>query len=98
MMDLSSTSLVGLYQATAQPQAQSTAPHQRAEQARMSQAVKTVNLSGIFGASDELEFSTDQASGRMVVRLINKDTKEVLRQIPAEYVLRLAEDPERIAR
>jgi flagellar protein FlaG len=97
-MDLSTVSLVGLYQAANQKSAQLATPQQRAEQARLMQAVKTVNQSGILGDSDELSFSTDQASGRLVVKLINKETKEVLRQIPPEYVLRLAEDPERAAR
>lgn len=96
-MDLSSISLVGLYQATAQSPSHSLTPQQRAEQARVVQAVKTVNASGILGDSDELSFTTDQPTGRMVIKLINKDTKEVLRQIPPEYVLRLAEDPARIA-
>ena len=56
------------------------------------------NQSGVFGSSEELVFSMDQSSGRPVVRLVNKETKEVLRQIPPEYLLRLSEDPERIAR
>ena len=97
-MDLSNSSLVGLHQATAQTHAQPYTPQQRADNARLVQAVNSVNTSGILGYSDELEFSTDQPSGRMVIKLINKDTKEVLRQIPAEYVLRLAEDPQRIGR
>lgn len=96
-MDLNSISILGLYQATAQAQGQVLTPRERAEQTRLIQAVKSVNQSGIFGSSDELTFSSDAGTGRPVIRLVNKATKEVVRQIPAEYLLRLAEDPERIA-
>jgi uncharacterized FlaG/YvyC family protein len=96
-MDLNSISILGLYQATAQAQGQVLTPRERAEQTRLIQAVKSVNQSGIFGSSDELTFSSDAETGRPVIRLVNKATKEVIRQIPAEYLLRLAEDPERIA-
>ena len=97
-MDLNSISILGLYQATAQAQGQVFTPRERAEQSRLIQAVKTVNQSGVFGSSDELTFSSDAETGRPVIRLVNKETKEVVRQIPAEYLLRLSEDPERMTR
>lgn len=97
-MELNSLSILGLYQATTQAQGQVLTPRERAEQSRLIQAVKTVNQSGVFGSSDELTFSSDAETGRPVIRLINKETKEVIRQIPAEYLLRLSEDPGRMAR
>jgi flagellar protein FlaG len=98
-MDLNSIGLLGLYQNTAQTQGQVVlTPRERVEQARLIQAVKSVNQSGIFGSSDELTFSADPETGRPVIRLVNKDTKEVVRQIPAEYLLRLSEDPRWAAR
>lgn len=97
-MDLNSISLLGLYQNTAQTPGQVLNPRERAEQARLIQAVKSVNQSGVFGSSDELTFSSDPESGRPIIRLVNKDTKEVVRQIPAEYLLRLSDDPQRISR
>ena len=97
-MDLNSISILGLYQATAQAQGQVLTPRERAEQSRLIQAVKTVNQSGVFGSSDELTFSSDAETGRPVIRLVNRETKEVVRQIPAEYLLRLSEDPERMTR
>jgi flagellar protein FlaG len=39
----------------------------------------------------ELQFSLDDKSGRMVVQLRDTGTKEVIRQIPPEYMLRLAD-------
>jgi len=97
-VDLNSISLLGLYQNTAQTPGQVLTPRERAEQARLVQAVKSVNQSGVFGSSDELTFSSDPETGRPVIRLVNKTTKEVVRQIPAEYLLRLSEDPLRGSR
>jgi flagellar protein FlaG len=37
----------------------------------------------------ELRFSVDQDSGDMVVKVIDKDTHEVVRQIPSEELVRL---------
>lgn len=38
-----------------------------------------------------LEFSVDEASGETVVKVVAADTGEVIRQIPSEVALRLAE-------
>ena len=38
-----------------------------------------------------LEFSVDQASGRNVVKIVDKTTKEVVRQIPSEEAIHIAE-------
>ena len=38
----------------------------------------------------ELQFSIDKESGRTVVRVVNADTDEIVRQIPAEEALKLA--------
>ena len=97
-MELNSISLANLYQLTAQAPPYALTPQERAEQARLIHAVQSVNQSGIFGNSEELVFTLDQPTGRPVVRLINRETKEVVRQIPPEYLLRLSEDPERIGR
>lgn len=39
----------------------------------------------------ELRFSVDDDSGQMIVKVVDRKTDEVLRQIPAEDVLRLRE-------
>jgi flagellar protein FlaG len=39
----------------------------------------------------ELQFSLDERSGETVIKVINSDTQELVRQIPAEEVLTLAE-------
>ena len=37
-----------------------------------------------------LQFSVDEESGQTVVRVVDSETKEVIRQIPAEELLRIA--------
>ena len=65
---------------------------QAAENREVIQAVKALNGSEMFGEENELTFQRDPATQRMVVRIVNRSTKEVISQIPPEYVLRLAED------
>jgi len=62
------------------------------EQRVLIQAVKAVNVADLFGQNSELTFVLDRESRRPLVRLIDRDTNEVIRQIPPEYVLRLAEE------
>ena len=39
----------------------------------------------------DLSFSVHEASGRMVVKVLDGETKEVIRQIPSEEFLRISE-------
>jgi uncharacterized FlaG/YvyC family protein len=65
-------------------------PEQAAANRGLVQAVKTVNASGVLGGNNELTFQMDRTTKMPVVRIIDKDTKEVVEQIPAEYILQLA--------
>jgi len=56
------------------------------------QAVKAVNQSAMFGQDEELAFQMDSATKRLVVQVINRNTKEVISQVPPEYVLRMAQN------
>jgi flagellar protein FlaG len=38
-----------------------------------------------------LNFSVDQATGYHIVRVINPDTNEVVRQLPSEEMLKIAQ-------
>ena len=69
-----------------------TPVQQPAEQREVIQAVKAVNATEMFGQDNELQFQTDQQTRRMVLQIVNRKTKEVVSQVPPEYVLRLAED------
>jgi uncharacterized FlaG/YvyC family protein len=57
-------------------------------------AVKAVNQSEMFGQGEELSFKMDSDTKHLVVQIVNKDTKEVIAQIPPEYVLRMAQNLE----
>ncbi len=58
-------------------------------------AVKALNGTEMFGPENELRFQKDPQTQRMVVRLVNRKTREVVTQVPPEYVLRLAEEEKR---
>jgi uncharacterized FlaG/YvyC family protein len=65
---------------------------QAASQSRqVVQAVKALNKSEMFGEENGLEFAKDPDTQRLVVKVVNRSTGEVISQIPAEYILRLAE-------
>jgi flagellar protein FlaG len=55
------------------------------------QAVAAVNSAQLFGQNNELTFAVDRATKRTVVRLVDKNTGDVIRQVPSETILRLAE-------
>lgn len=63
-----------------------------ARQQELIQAVQALNASEMFGQNDELTFAFDRESRRFVMRLVDRKTREVVRQIPPEYALRMAED------
>lgn len=54
-------------------------------------AVRAVNSAELFGNHNELSFAFDRETQRPVVRIVDRKTREVVQQIPAEYVLRMAE-------
>ncbi len=68
------------------------APELRPEDRELIKAVRALNATELFGEEHELAFLIDRQSRRPVVRIVDKETKEVVRQIPPEYVLRMAED------
>jgi uncharacterized FlaG/YvyC family protein len=68
---------------------------QAAEKREVVQAVKALNGTEMFGQENELLFQRDSQTQRMVIRVVNRKTKEVVTQVPPEYVLRLAEDLKR---
>jgi flagellar protein FlaG len=67
-----------------------------AEKREVVQAIKAVNGSEMFGSENELRFQKDPETNRFVVRVVNRKTREVISQVPEEYVLRLAEDMKKL--
>jgi flagellar protein FlaG len=62
-----------------------------AENREVVQAIKALNSTEMLG-ENELEFQRDPQTLRMLVRVVNRKTKEVVSQVPPEYVLALAEN------
>ena len=71
----------------------STPPEVAAQNRELIQAVKSVNAAEHFGSDNELTFSFDRHTQRPIMRVVNSRTKEVIQQIPPEYVLELAKQP-----
>jgi uncharacterized FlaG/YvyC family protein len=63
-----------------------------AENREVIQAVKALNGTEMFGQDNDLVFQRDPQTRRMVIKVVNRKTKDVVSQIPPEYVLQLAED------
>lgn len=58
-------------------------------QEKQNEAVKKLN-EFVTATNHALEFSVDEDSGRQLVKLIDTQTKEVIRQIPTEEALQIA--------
>jgi uncharacterized FlaG/YvyC family protein len=56
------------------------------------QAVKAINPTELFGEGHAFNFVMDQKSKTLLVRIVDKKTGQIISQIPAEYMLRLAEE------
>lgn len=75
------------------PAAATAVPADTASQNRqVVQAVKALNKSEMFGEETGLDFQRDPDTKRLVVKVVNRTTGEVISQIPPEYILRLAEE------
>jgi len=66
-------------------------PAVRAHVSAVATAVRTINESGVAGTGREVTFSLDPATRIPVVKVVDKDTQEVITQWPSDYALRLAE-------
>ena len=67
-------------------------PKERSQQDNLIKAVHSINQNKLAGENREMTYSLDPATHRVVFKLIDTSTKEVIRQIPPEYLLRLAEE------
>ena len=86
-MDVSS---IGSFSNLAAPSSSPT-PQEAAERRQLMQAIKTVNESGQLDRN-QLVFLVDSQTRRPIIRVEDRETHELVLQIPPEYVLRLAED------
>jgi flagellar protein FlaG len=56
----------------------------------VSAAVGKLNEANYAGEGREVTFSVDKATKQPVVKVIDTATKEVIRQLPSEYLLKIA--------
>ena len=64
---------------------------QAAKNREIARAVKVLNEGGGVGVGSEVRFAIDQNSGDALIRIVDRVTDEVIRQIPSESVIRMAE-------
>ncbi|HZT30588.1 MAG TPA: flagellar protein FlaG [Bryobacteraceae bacterium] len=74
------------------PVVQPVSSEQLAETRDLVVALKAVNKSEMFGQDQELTFVLDRQTQRTVIQLVDRKTREVVRQIPPEYVLQAAKE------
>lgn len=92
-MDIGSVSpAYGVARVDTSAPAQSAPPEVLKERQHLIQAVKAINESEFFGQNNEVTFALDRESGRPLLRVVNKKTHELVRQLPSEHTLRLAKD------
>ncbi|HEY4361719.1 MAG TPA: flagellar protein FlaG [Bryobacteraceae bacterium] len=89
------SSIANLVAPVGAPTEPAPAHHLTEDQRTLIHAVKAVNASEMLGQDNELTFVFERGSHRTVARIVNKQTREVVKQIPAEYVLRMAEEMKR---
>jgi uncharacterized FlaG/YvyC family protein len=87
-MNISSTGAPPISVPVETPQAPTVNDNQRS----LIQAVKAVNGAELFGSRNELTFVFDRATNRTLVRIVDRETHEVVDQIPPESVLKMAEE------
>lgn len=66
-----------------------TRANQEVSRRKVEAAVKRMN-EYTQSTQRDLRFNMDEASGRMVVNVVDRESKEVIRQIPDEIFLRMA--------
>jgi flagellar protein FlaG len=68
---------------------------QQASRNDVESAVKKVNQV-VQAAARDIEFSVDKTSGEMVVKVVDRATKQVIRQIPSEEMLAIAQSIDKL--
>lgn len=64
----------------------------QAENREIIQAVRLVGAHANLGSDNEMTFFLDRKTRQPVIKIVNRQTGEVVEQIPNARILRLAED------
>lgn len=75
--------------------AQAVAPKPVADVAQVERALQKIKAA-VQPMAQNLQFSMDESSGKSVVRVVDTTTHEVIRQIPSEEVLKMAQELDRM--
>ncbi|MBY0505108.1 MAG: flagellar protein FlaG [Bryobacteraceae bacterium] len=75
------------YSSPSQPEGQV----QLAERRELLESVKTLEKARVAGDGNELRLALDRETKRPVVRIVNRETGELIQQFPTEEVIRLAQ-------
>ena len=89
-MNISSTNS-GVFSILSATTAVTVPPEEAAQRRQLVHAAKSVNASGTLG-ENQLVFAVDPATHRMIMRVENRDTHEVVLQVPPESVMQMAQD------
>lgn len=54
-------------------------------------AARSINASGYLG-QNQIVFVVERGTNRAILRVVDRETNEVVLQLPPEYVLRLAQE------
>lgn len=63
--------------------------------AEVDDALNVVNKAAIF-EQRSLSFMMDETSGRSIIKVIDRSTEQLIRQIPSEELLKVAQDIKRL--
>lgn len=63
--------------------------------AEVDEALDVVNKAAVF-EQRSLSFMVDEASGRSVIKVVERNTNELIRQIPSQELLKVAQDIKRL--
>lgn len=69
------------------PAPASTSAEQQEQNRELIQAVRAINAAELFGEDSELTFALDRKTGRGVIRLVKRKTRELVREVSPEDVL-----------
>lgn len=62
---------------------------------QVTDALNVVNKAAVF-EQRSLSFMMDEASGRSIIKVIDRSTEQLIRQIPSEELLKVAQDIKRL--
>ena len=79
----------------AQAQQQPAQDSSAVQSASLEQALKDIEVA-VQAKANNLQFSVDDSTGRTVVRVIDSNTGDTIRQMPSEEALAIARDIERM--